>query len=537
MEKQGMGRGLRLFRIGLLVFFLIFPGVRSFSQDLQSEEHTEDTREEITIVEESVEVIEEDTVVEVIEEEADEVLEIHIESSPANPQINSPWTYVIMVNHPNPSFVNIRPPEIPASLQMDNRVRVEARIFRGERWTRFEYTFISRTPGTFTLDPFLITVPGLEAETERISVSFRDIPVVVRRYDPRFFWLGLESSFYTGQRGELHLELRDWNPELDLPHGIFHGRAPVNAILTESPPLESGNNIYRYTLVIIPLDEEQVSLESFSFRVDAHNLTVPALRIPVLASFQQDQSLTEDDTLYFSDDTALESETEDVYFFPDSERSVFFPLQSVYDSIVDNIAFLWNEGRRGEALAEIRRNERDSFSGIYLAPLRLEMEQVLGLGFTEDENWRPLRIHPISWIFSIFLIIFTGIFLLIYRPRKQKKSIIKNYALVMNTNKKNHSSTKGLKLVFIYFLIIGFSFIFFEEGVRQFLLNPLDSTNSGIVIERTSVHRIPDFNSGVNAFFNEGQPLSIGELRGEWHYAESNDGRSGWIHHSTVIIY
>ena len=550
-----MGRRRKLFRTGLLVFLFVLFVSSIFAQEEQGEteemvisaaanELTESI-ELITELSPVVEVVPVQEVIEVIEvaEEVIEevvvvprVLEIHVESSPANPLVNNPWTFVIMVNYPNPSFVNIRPPEIPSSLQMDNRVRVEARIFRGERWTRFEYTFISRSSGTFTLDPFIVTVPELQAQTARTSVTYREAPVTVRRYDPRFFWLNTEFTFHQGQRGELHLELRDWNPDLVLPRGIFHGRAPVNAILTENPPVESANNTYRYTINIIPLDENQITLESFVFVTDAHNLTVPILRVPVLAALPQNPPLTQELTQDYPEPLLEETEAA-LFVFPHAGKNVFFPLQNSYDNIVRNIEELWTEGRRGEALAEVRRNERDSFAGVYLGSLRLEMEQILGLGFTEDENWRPLRIHPLSWFISVFLIIFTGIFLLIYRPRKRRKSVIKNYSLRSPVNKISYSSMKGLKIVFIYFLIIGFSYIFFEEGVRQFLLSPLDSTKSGIVVERTAAHIIPDFNSGVNTVFNEGQPLSVGELRGEWHYAESNDGRSGWIHYSSVITY
>ena len=503
-----MGSRIRLFRTGLLIILILFnSGISIFSQDEGSQD-----RQTISPILPSP-GIPESMQEEEIEEEI-EILEIYVESSPQSPVVNNPWTLVIMVNYSNPSFVNVRPPELPPALVMDSRVRVEPRTFRGERWTRFEYVFYSQTAGTLRLEPFIITVPGLQTETNIISVSFREIPVVVRRYDPRFRWSGTAPSIHTGNRLDLVLELSDWNPDLALPRGIFQGRTPANAIVSEGNPILSADGIYRYTISIIPLEGELVVLDAFSIRRDIHTLSIPALRIPVLMT----------EPIHEIIEIEAEEVIADIFLpFPHWEINIFL-LDGLLNRTVNEIEILWEEGRRGEALALIRRNERESVIGVFLTPIRREMEDLMGLRFSEDEHWRPLNVHPFSWMVSFIIILITIVFLIFFRRR-------------FRSGKGNPVFYKSLKNAFVFILLLGFAFIFFEEGIRKLLILPLFPNQNAVIIERTPVHRIPDNNAGINAFFSEGQPVTVGDLRGEWRYAETSDGRSGWILDMAVIKY
>jgi hypothetical protein len=57
------------------------------------------------------------------------------------------------------------------------------------------------------------------------------------------------------------------------------------------------------------------------------------------------------------------------------------------------------------------------------------------------------------------------------------------------------------------------------------------------VLEKASAYRVPESGGAVNARFSEGQPVYIRSSRGEWVYAESMDGRSGWVPSTAVIPY
>ena len=485
-----MGRRKRFHWIGLLILlFLFFPGGIFFPLGIFSQEE-------------------------------ENVLELLVNSSPVNPMVNAQWTLVIMVNHSNPSNVNVRPPDIPASLHMD-RVRIEARMFRNERWTQVEYIFTSRRAGAVNLEPFIVTVPGLQAQTESISVNFRDVPVSTRSYQPRFRWLGSVPSIHTGTKGELLLELTDWNPVMDPPRGFFQGRIPVNAIISEGTPAAAGDGTYRYVISVIALEGDSVNLAALSFISGTYSLSVPALRIPVLSLpqviIQEEIDVPDDDGLGFENPA---------FNFPEIQGEVFFIFKGACDRIVSEVRTLWNESRRAEALAEIRRYERDSPVGPFLVPLRSGMEQALGLGFTENERWRPLNVHPLSWLFSFFLFIFTGIFLVIYRPRREQ-----------NRRTVTSSLPRGFKSTLLLLLAAGLSFILVEGGLRKLRIIPFNPARNAVVLEQISVHRIPDYNSGINAWFTEGQPVMAGDTRGGWRYVESADGRAGWIPDEAVITY
>ena len=507
-----MGSRVRLFRTGLLIItILLGSGIRIFSQDTGSIGENQTISPVLPAPGMLINIPVADAEI----EEESEILEIYVESTPASPIINSPWTLVIMVNYSNPSFVNVRPPELPPTLVMDSRVRVEPRIFREERWTRFEYIFYSQTAGTIRLDPFIITVPDLQAETNIISVSFREAPVVVRRYDPRFRWAGTAPPVYTGSSAELVLELIDWNPDLAVPRGLFQGRTPLNAIVSEGSPVLSSDGIYRYAINVIPLEGEIIVLDAFSFRSDIHTLSVPVVRIPVLETEFVQEIIEEEE----------EDIIADVYLpFPRPERNIFFPLEGIYQRTLNVIEELWEENRRAEALAIVRRNERESVIGVFLPPLRSEMEQLMGLRYSDDEYWRPLNVHPLSWMVSFIIIIFTIVFLIFFRRR-------------FRSGKSNPVFYRNIKNSFIFILLLGFLLIIFEEGIRKLVILPLFPGQNAVILERTAVHRIPDYNAGINAYFPEGQPVTVGDLRGEWRYVESSDGRSGWILDMAVIKY
>ena len=528
MAKQGMGRGKRFFRSGLLIFLLfLFIQPYLFSQDMSGdtfwsvpppfqinepeiESDNENHEEETPAV----------NITEVIEIPLPIPLELHVETTPLNPMVNNPWNIIIMVNHPNPSQVNVRLPDLPSILQMDDRVRVDARLFRGETWTRVEYSFIPRRAETITLAPFTVVVQDRQVQTSSIRATFREVPVVIRTYTPRLRWLGTVPVLNTGTRAEIILELSDWNPELPLPGGFLQGIVPPNAIINERNPVDVGEGIYHYPFHIIALEGESVSLNTVSYNIGQYTLTVPALRFNVLSlpelSENEEMEDYEERTGGIVQAAALTGGSAGLPFF----------LQGSYNRIVENTMSLWEDGKRAEALAEIRRHERDSPAGIFLSSMRIEMEELLGLGFTENESWRPLRVHPFSWVVSFILIVLSVIFLLVCRPKKS----IARFSSVSRPH-------KGLKFAFILLLMTGISFILYEEGIRKLIISPLNPSSNAIVAERTSIYRIPDFNSGIIAYFPEGQPVITRELNGEWRYAETIDGRSGWVPVDSLITY
>ena len=360
MEKQGMGKRRRLVRAGLLIilFWIFFPGNLLFSQ----------------------------------------ALELRVETFPYSPVANSSWSVFILVNHPHPQEVSITPPAIPPSLALE-LIRTESRFIQGEVWTSVEYSFTALAAGALTLAPFAVAVPGLQAETGVTSVSFQP-SAAVPHYNPVFRWLAPVTPVPAGQRGELTLELSGWDSRRGVPEGIFRGRAPRNAILNEAPPSPAGAGRYLYVVSIIPLEEGSIVLEPFSFQAAGFALAVPELAVQALPPVQEPLVMPINEASRNNVPQGEALGDEGPHFpFPETREAVFFLLRDEYDRVVAEVRALWEEGRRAQALAAIRRNERDSLSGPFLAPLRREMEQSLGLRFTNDERWRPLRVPLFLWVF------------------------------------------------------------------------------------------------------------------------------------------
>jgi len=516
MEKQGVGRGRRPFRIGLLIiFFLLFFPV--FGDETP-------------------------------EEDGEEILELRIETAPANPVINNPWSIFVLVNHPRPDEVDIEVPRFPASLVLE-RVRTDTRIIQREkalsesggaqteRWTRVEFLFTPLRTGTITLEPFEVKAAARRALSGRVSVNFRG--VVARRYEPRFRWVSPAVSFRPGEKRELTLELVNWDPAVKNPGNLFQGNVPLNVILEEKPPLKTQDGGFRYVIGIIPLSESPVILEPFSFLYETYYLTVPGITVPVLPARQKVSAGSEKNEALLNDaqDAALP------FPFPPEAENVFFLFRGEYKQVSARVQSLWAENHVAEALAEIRKNERDSPAGPFLAPLRREMEHALGLDFTENESWRPFKL-PLFFYPLFFIIIFSvGALMYAFRPylKKSSEKVMPWKSVYTNsiTRLKNVTLRRrnGFITVFVLVFALGMVFLFLEDSLENFPTGRAAAPGKTAILRKTVSYRVPDFKGAVNDHFSEGQPANVRDDKGNWCFAETPDGRSGWVPRESVITY
>jgi hypothetical protein len=485
MEKQGMDRRKQLFRAGLLVFFMpfffCFVGLRA---------------------------------------DEGETLEVLIETSPANPVVNSLWSVYVLVKHPSPREVSVEPPRFPSSIALE-RVRAEARnTAQGELWTRVEFLFTPLKADTITLEPFDVKTPLGHAQSAAVNVTIRE-ETVRRRYEPRFRWQGRVPSVSTGKKGELLLELVNWDPMKTIPQGFFQGKAPTNAILEESMPQGEGG-VYRYTISIIPLENSAVKIGPISFVYDIYALTIPEITVPVVPAGRPQAVSSEGVAAPQNDDPSNDV----LPPFPSGREKVFFLFQTEYDEIKAKARSLWEENHRAEALAEIRKSERDNLFGPYLVPLRMEIEKIMGLGFTENERWHPFKIPLTVWAFSGFVIFLVVVFLFAFRPQRR----IKWKSAIF------HRGNNFFTVIVLVFAV-ALGFIFLEESVSKFTFGSSGSTGKTGVLKETQGYRIPDYKGAISEKFLEGQPANIGDYSGDWCFAETPDGRSGWVPRESVIPY
>ena len=497
MEKRRMGHRKRSFCIGLLIFsslFLFFNGT-----GLQAEEENEQENQP----------------------------ELRIETSANNPTVDKPWSLFLLVNHPRQQEVSVDPPRFPPSLFLE-RVRTDTvLITEGEKWTRFEFRFTPNRTGAITLDPFTVKIQRRVLETE--PLSYRVYGVSVRRYDPRLRWQSPAPAISMGEKGELFLELLNWDPLKKPPESFFQGKLPVNAIFYESPIRASEQDGYRYKISIIPLSQSDVILEPFSITHENYVLNIPGIKVQVLPALEKQNLpagtgnvLNESSSEKTDEVNGIKSDIP----FPEASEKIFFLVRGEYDQVYSKVKALWENNNWAEAIAEIRRNERDNIAGPLFVNLRREMETKLGLDYPENENWRPLRI-PLFFYISLFIAVPLAL-AIVFVSRPKKWFRIKNFTFRIGN---------GLIFFIVLMAMIGLFFIFVEESLGNFPASRSLASRKTVILRETQSYRVPDFKGAVNDFFKEGQSVTIGDYREDWCFAETPDGRSGWVRHDSIIVY
>jgi hypothetical protein len=495
MEKQGMDWRIRSIRAGLLIFFTVSLLIVSFFQSGA------------------------------IWADEGDALELLIETSPADPVVGSPWSLYILVKYPHPREVNVEPPRFPSTLALE-RVRAGVRIdAQGERWTQVEFLFNPVRVDAITLEPFEVKTPNRRSLTPPLRVSIKE-DTIRRRYNPAFRWVDRTPSIPKGEMGKLVLELVNWDPLKKVPSGFFQGKAPVNAILEESPPSRQEEGVYRYNISVIPLDSSAVKLPRVLFNSDIYSLSIPEITISILPAKVIPASPLKVDEVIQDEAAIIKEDFIQMPYFPDSRENVFFLIRRDYRQNIARAIILWDEERYAESLAELRKSERNSLSGPYLISLRREIEQILGIGLTENENWRPLRISLPIWGVLGFIILLAGAFLFDLQRQKVNKKRNINFRL-----------GNGFLTIVVTLLVVTLAFIFLEESIGSILVGRPGSTGKTAILKETFGYRIPDPKGAVSDQFFEGQPVIVSDYRGGWCFAETPDGRSGWVPRTSVILY
>jgi len=319
---------------------------------------------------------------------------------------------------------------------------------------------------------------------------------------------------------------------------ILGGRAPRNAVLEEHSHSGSGSSIrYRFTLIPMPSDGDRtVELQAFSFTHEDRVLNVPRLVIRLTEglgtgdiwrwtrgepSVRWGLGTREKSEDGLMGDDVVSSLSYPYSLFP-SPQSLLLKPQSLpyntYKKTEAHIKALWEEGSYAKALAEIRRNERDSLFGPYYVPLRQALEKELNLPQAVDEPWQiPFKAALVLGLTILIPLILSKILAkLVTFPKQRcyKRIIFAGIALLTAI------------------LASGSVFINGRSARRQ---------SDSAVLMKTEAYRVPDVNATANIQFAEGETVKIRYFRGDWVYVESNNGqngvRTGWIPRESAVSY
>jgi hypothetical protein len=286
-----------------------------------------------------------------------------------------------------------------------------------------------------------------------------------------------------------------------------------------------GNNEL-LALRVIPLEGPLFTLPSFSFPLETRTLQVPALRIPVRPAPPEEPEAAA------PVEEPPREDTEQAGYPP-------FPLKSAPPAgilagpgreIQERSRALWEEGRVVEALAELRRNERDHPAGFSLVGLRRDMEQALGLDGEPDEVYSPRLLFVPALVLCLFLAALSltlpaGLLRAWGSSGKWPKRL--PGALIW--------LCRGLSL---FFSAAALFCLFRLSSGQRLSLNYGGSPPRQALAREAAVYRVPDDRGTEISRLKEGQGLLVYEIRDGWAYAESPaQGRAGWIRAGTYLIY
>jgi hypothetical protein len=397
-----------------------------------------------------------------------------------------------------------------------------------------EFTFIPNRIGEFLLNSFEIITPDNRARTSPLVFRVRREDGIDREYQPRLRWellsppepLGEGVELRTGERAELALILSDWDPQLprsgDVPLDLMVMEQAVLEKLPVSAPEAERGVVFR--LRIIPLEGTDLSLAFPHVHYGGVNLNVPSIRIRAAPDKPEADPSGDGgegavlpgavsglkSALRVEAGVSVEPSVSSGTAGPFPEEPPPLLFRGVYRRNAEAARILWDQGRRPEALALLRKNERDHIAGFTLTPLRRKAEQVLGLADTKDEKRRP----PV-FLFSLIIAALIPLGILgIGRLKKQVTSGL----------------SWGYKCMAAVSALVLFAGL---AGLADRLLD----RDPKAVLWSCAVYRVPDVLGTEEFHFPEGLPAAVRTGAGSWVYVESAEGNAGWVLRENLAYY
>lgn len=457
-------------------------------------------------------------------------LEVLLETFPEIPEVHSEWMIRILVNHPNPHEVSVTIPDLPPFLVPD-RIRTSARQGgaakpeASEKWTVVDFFFVSGQAGPVSLAPFEVRVPGHLGYSPPVSALVRGDAGEAAL---RAVWEPVPASLTAGQSAEVRLRLTTGTAKNRRAALVsYQVEAPVNAIVETLDTAETGPGEFVLRFRIIPLEGPSVRLPSGLVKYGDASLIVPAREfrvlpaVPVVPGVSSAPPIPDRGVNAGTGDSAayVGERPPPALPFPDSSDVVFPLFRRGYERALREARSYWDRGLYAEALAILRLNERELAAGPVLASPRRSAETALGLGFTEDEGWRPRRFFLALAAAASFILIF--IFLAAYRAGGGRKVF-------------PVTSGSSWGYTFIVILLCGMIGV----GLYGYFGGPARSLRGRTgVLRETSSFRTPEDESVPDMLFREGETVRIRSVTDAWAYIESFDGKAGWVPLDRIIPY
>jgi hypothetical protein len=448
---------------------------------------------------------------------------VEVRTSPAIPLAGSTWTMILLVDHPVPEEVTVYPPPFPDPLFLDQVLKGPySGSAANSGGTIIEYRFTPRGSGTISLEGFMVDTPLGQTWTAPITMQIRNQDSSGEIARPRLAWEVPVPGLRVGDTAVIGLSMSGWDSRLPPPEPEFFMPPVPEGVILESvkptPEMEAAGTVL--ALKLIPLSAAPFTLPRRTLASGRAMFDVPPLRIPVGPAIQAEKGVPVMNNS--APDGILKPEAADgTALFPEFEtvtRNHPF-LSGIFRGSTENVYraadALWRQGYRAEALAELRRNERDHPAGLLFVPLRREAELNLGLTGTKDEEFRYTRPAFFPVYFGLALA-FCLICLRFPRTSIRKKAGVLCAVFCAAAG-----------LVCLYRLA--------EGGGSH------GHPRSG-VLKETDIRKIPDPSGEITGRVGEGRPVRLSpgaEKTGPWIWIAGydNDETSGWVSREDIILY
>ncbi|MDR2480605.1 MAG: hypothetical protein LBD48_15005 [Treponema sp.] len=520
--------------------------------------------------------------------EESEGLRALIQSSPEIPVAGSPWVLTLLVNHAVPEEVTVMAPPFTGTFFLDQvlkgprmvnpatgqnfteknapqRTAAETGGLEGgaspeqnrfEHWTAMEYRFMLNSPGTAALESFTISAPSGKIQTAPLSIRIRNARSGTGQIRPKLTWEGFPSGIKTGEAAVFSLRVSGGDPVQPLPDADFFMPPVQPGIILETAsvsPEEQADGL-ALKLLLIPLNAESFTLPRRTLSRGNAVFEIPPLHIPIDTAISPAQGTALQDGVpaNASDNEAgageIPAETSGrtappfpaFDSAPDSYPDLYKKSGGDYEAVYTAAKRLWETGCRAEALAELRRQERDHPAGPLFMVLRKAAEQSLGLLNTASEERRkfPLLITALS----------AGLALAAFICRiKSAQSPAGKKRVTLGVITPLTCGCLAVLIALFGLTRSGTPGIFFADTQTT----PVRSASG--VMKEAALRRVPGPLGKETARFREGQPvrLSSGRRRrpeqqtdsagghSAWLLVTANDGSglSGWVPKETIIFY
>jgi hypothetical protein len=344
----------------------------------------------------------------------------------------------------------------------------------------------------------------------------------------RLVW-DIPSTLRAGEAAAFSLSVSGWDSRFPLPGPEFFIPPVPPGFILESPqtaPEERAAGMV-LKLRVIPLDAETLTLPGRLIPFENALFDVPSLRIPVNPVFPPPAQSSIADNSKTAAENADNAESETAARkapapFPELESVIrhhlflFRFFRGNFENIYNTAKNLWDRGYCPEALAELRRNERDHPAGLLFALLRKEAEKNLGLASTRDEEQRS--IHLVFFILCLVLALAAGLVCFQFLPAR--------------TGKKIGAASIILCITAGLWCLCRFA----GNGGK------LPGHSRSGVVKETGMYHIPDLSARAAARLHEGQPVRLPSVTGKtgswvWLTTYSEDRMTGWVLKEKIVFY